>query len=82
MNREAAQYRLEKIAHCREMIAIWRTCLKKIAEGGQAYGADGKSLTRADLDKVRKALADEEAALQALLSIGQRRVRRVVPIDD
>lgn len=39
-----------------ELLDIYRAALAQIGSTGQAYGHDGRTLTRADLDEVRKTI--------------------------
>jgi hypothetical protein len=68
-------------AQAREMVNLYINAERAVLQG-QAYQIAGQSLTRADLDKIRKGRQEWQSILNARLGIGNRVFRRITPVDD
>ncbi len=53
-----------------ELLAWCKDAIFKITAGGQAYGSDGRSLTRANLKELRDLREDLEARIDAASGMG------------
>lgn len=77
----SAGNRKEQITNAREMVALYVKAERAVLTG-QAYSIGGQSLTRADLDKIRKGRQEWQNILDGLLGIGARKFRRITVWDD
>jgi len=79
-NTGAANFAVVTIASAKEMVALYLNAERAVLLG-QSYQIAGQSLTRADLDKIRKGRQEWQEILNSL-SGGTRRVfRQVTPVD-
>jgi predicted secreted Zn-dependent protease len=65
----------------REMITLYMNAECAVLQG-QAYQIAGQSLTRADLDKIRKGRQEWQNILNGILGKNKRRFRQITPVDN
>jgi hypothetical protein len=79
-NARTANTAVINVASAREMVSLYLNAERAVLQG-QAYQIAGQSLTRADLDKIRKGRQEWQEILNSL-SGGTRRVfRQITPVD-
>lgn len=71
----------EEITRARRMIKKYVDAEEAVLDGNQSYTIGGQSLTRADLDKIRKGRQEWEQKLSALLKGPPREVYNVTLMD-
>lgn len=71
----------EAIKQARRMVKAYQDAEIAVLVGNQSYNIGGQSLTRADLDKIRKGRQEWETKLGALLDVGKRKVYNIIPVD-
>jgi hypothetical protein len=70
-----------QIAEAKEMISLYVKAEKAVLLG-QSYTIAGQSMTRADLDKIRKGRQEWQNILNSLTGVGNRIFRNVTPVSD
>jgi hypothetical protein len=68
-------------AKAREMILLYLNAERAVLQG-QSYQIAGQSLTRADLDKIRKGRQEWQSILNGISGRGNRIFRQIIPVDN
>ncbi len=71
----------DEIRRVRKMVKAYADAEVAVLVGNQAYTIGGQSLTRADLDKIRKGRQEWEQKLSALLNGSRRQVYNITLMD-
>lgn len=79
--RGAATIYEEEVKRARSMVKAYAEAEMAVLVGNQSYTIGGQSLTRADLDKIRKGRQEWEQKLKALVNGGPRQVYNITLMD-